>query len=53
MKHQKNTIEDKESSSSYEMEAIEFLDHINFDNGDFDDNVIDYIAEIIYSQVRY
>ena len=29
------------------MEAVEFLDHINVDNGDFDDNAIDYIAESI------
>ena len=27
------------------MEAVEFLDHINFANGDFDDNAIDYISE--------
>ena len=47
LKHQKNKIEDKESSNSYEIEAVEFLDHINFDNGDFDENAIDYIAECI------
>ena len=29
------------------MEAVECLDHINFDNGDFDDNVIDNIEEYI------
>ena len=29
------------------MEAVEFLDHINVDNGDFDDNAIDYIVESI------
>ena len=29
------------------MEAVEFLDHINFDNGNFDDNAIDYIVESI------
>ena len=40
-------IEDKESSNCYEMEAVEFLDHINFDNGNFDDNAIDYIVESI------
>ena len=36
----KTKIVDKESSNSYEMEAVEYLDHINFDNGDFDDNAI-------------
>ena len=40
-------IEDKESSNCYEMEAVEFLDHINFDNGNFDDNAINYIVESI------
>ena len=44
-KIKKRQIEDKESSNSYEMEAVEFLDHINVDNGDFDDNAIDYISE--------
>ena len=48
-----NQLELKKSSNYHDIEAVEFLDHINFDNGDFDDNVIDYIAEIIYSQVRY
>ena len=27
------------------MEAIEFLDHINFDSTDFDHDEIDYIEE--------
>ena len=31
------------------MEAVEFLDHVHFDNGDFDDNAIDYIEESIQS----
>ena len=35
------------SSDYHDMEAIEFLDHIHFDNGDFDDNAIDYIEESI------
>ena len=43
----KTKIVDKESSNSYEMEAVEFLDHIHFDNGDFDDTAINYIAESI------
>ena len=46
-KDEKRQIEDKETSNSYETEAVEFLDHINVDNGDFDDNAIDYIAEFI------
>ena len=31
------------------METVEFLDHVNFDNGDFDDNAINYIAQSIWS----
>ena len=46
---EKRQLEYKESSSTYEMEAVEFVDNINVDSGDFDDNVIDYIAESIYS----
>ena len=29
------------------MKAIEFLDQIKFDNGDFDDIAINYISETI------
>ena len=29
------------------MKGVELLDHINFDNGHFDDNAIDYIEESI------
>ena len=41
-------IEDKTVSHSYDMEAVEFLDHINFDTPDFEDDEIDYIEEYIY-----
>ena len=40
-------IEDKTVSDSHDMEAVEFLDHINFDTPDFDDDEIDYIEESI------
>ena len=40
-------IEDNTVSHSYDMEAVEFLDHINFDTPDFDDDEIDYIEESI------
>ena len=46
-------IEDKTVSHSYDIEAVEFLDHINFDTPDFEDDEIDYIEETIYSDVRY
>ena len=42
-----NLIEDLKSSYYYDMEVVEFLVQINFDNGHFDDNSIDYIAECI------
>ena len=40
-----NQLELKKSSEYHDIEAVEFLDHINFDNGDFDDDEIDYIEE--------
>ena len=45
LKPQNNQMEDKEISNSYDIDAVEFLDHIKFDNSDFDDNAIDYIEE--------
>ena len=43
-----NQLEVKKSSDYHDMEAVEFLDHTNFDNGDFDNDVIDYIEGSIY-----
>ena len=40
-------IEDKTLSHSYDMEAVEFLDNINFDTPDFEDDEVDYIEESI------
>ena len=40
-------IEDKIVSHSYDIDAVEFLDHINFDTPDFEDDWIDYIEESI------
>ena len=40
-------IEDKTVSHFYDKEALEFLDHINFDTHDFKDDEIDYIEESI------
>ena len=40
-------IEDKTVSYSYDMEAVEFLDYINFDTLVFKDNEIDYIEEYV------
>ena len=45
-------IEDKTVSHYYDIEAVEFLDHINFDTPDFEDDEIDYIKSIC-SDVRY
>lgn len=47
MKNERNTIQDKESSRSYDIDYVGFLGKLNIDNGDFDDNVIDYIYESI------
>ena len=40
-------IEVEKSSDYHDMTAVEFLYHIHFDNGNFDDNLIDYIVECI------
>ena len=42
-----NQLELKKNSNYHDIEAVAFLDHINFDNGDFDDDNIDYISETI------
>ena len=42
-----NQLEFKKSSNYHDIEAVAFLDHIIFDNGDFDDDNIDYISETI------
>ena len=33
---------------SYDMETVEFFDHINFYTPDFDHDEVDYIEESIY-----
>ena len=40
-------IEDKTVLHSYDMEAVEFLSHLNFDTPDFEDDEIYYIEESI------
>ena len=40
-------IEDKSVSHSYAMEAVEFLEYINFESPDFDDDETDYIEQSI------
>ena len=40
-------LQDLESSIPYDTEAVKYLDHINFENADFDDNEIDYIEQYI------
>ena len=40
-------LEVKKSLDYHDMEDVEFLDQINFDNGDFGDIAIDYISETI------
>ena len=40
-------LEVEKSSDYHDMTAVEFLYHIHFDNGNFDDNLIDYIVECI------
>ena len=46
-KDEKRQLEDKDSSHSNDINTVDFLNHVNFDNGDFDDNAIDYIEECI------
>ena len=40
-------LQDEESSVPYDAAAVEYLDHINFENADFDDNENDYIEQFI------
>ena len=42
-----NQLEVKKRWHYHDIEAVEFLDNINVDNGDLDDDAIDYISEII------
>ena len=37
----------KKKSQYYDMECVEFLDHINFKNVDFDDKLIDHMQKSI------
>ena len=47
MNDQNTQLQDEESSAPYDAEALEYFDHINFENADFDDNEIDYIEQSI------
>ena len=44
-------LQDEKSSVPYDTEAVEYLDHINFKNADFDDNEHDYIEQSIQSSL--
>ena len=46
---EKLQIEDKKVSHSYDMEAVEFLDYINSQSSDIEDDGIDYILDSIQS----
>ena len=37
----------KKKSQDYDMEWVEFLEHINFKNVDFDDKLIDHMQKSI------
>ena len=43
-------LQDLESSVPYDTEAVKYLDHINFENADFDDNENDYIEPRVIEQ---
>ena len=40
-------LQDVESSVPYDAEAVEYLDHINFENADFEHNENDYIEQLM------
>ena len=40
-------LEDQECSKSIDMECVEYLDSLNFESGDFDEKIINYIDEYI------
>ena len=53
LENEKSTIEEKKSSQSYDMESVKFVDCINFNNGDFEDKVLNYMEKLIYSNITY
>ena len=47
MNDQNIQLHDEESSVPYDAEAVEYLDTINFENTNFDDNENDYIEQSV------
>ena len=51
MNDQNIQLQDVESSVPYDTEAVEYFDHTNVENADFDDNDNDYIEQSIWSSL--
>ena len=45
-------LQDEESSVPYDAEAVEYLDTINFENTNFDDNENDYIEQSVQNSLN-
>ena len=43
----KGHLEDNDNLNLHAMATVQFLDELNFDNGDLDDDEIDYIEELL------
>ena len=43
----KGHLEDNDNLNLHDMATVQFLDKLNFDNGDLDDDEIDYIEELL------
>ena len=43
----KGHLEDNDNLNLHAMATVQFLDQLNFDNGDLDDDEIDYIEELL------
>ena len=47
LKNNKRDLEDNKNLNLHDMATVQFLDELNFDNGDLDDDEMDYIEEFI------
>ena len=47
LKDNKGQLEDNDNLNLHDMATVQFLDQLNFDNGDLDDDEIEYIEELI------
>ena len=47
LKNNKRDLDDNKNLNPHDMATVQFLDELNFNNGDLDDDEMDYIEEFI------